>query len=98
MKKQQKRKKKSGAGRVSFFCIGVFMILALSVQMIRLHQRNQFYIQKEQALQNQVVELEMQKEELAQYENYINSNEYVVDTAKKKLGLVFDNEIIFRER
>lgn len=97
MKKQQKRKRRAKTNRLPIVCLGLFMILALSVQMVRLYQKNQEYIQKEASLQSQVQELEQEKEELAQYETYINSKEYVVDTAKKKLGLIFDNEIIFRE-
>ncbi len=97
MRKQPVRRKKNRAGRVSFLVIGVFLITVLSIQMVRLYQKNQEYVEREEALTNQVQELEKQKEELSEYEGYINSKEYVEDTAKKKLGLVYDNEIIFRE-
>lgn len=97
MKKQNDRKRKSKTGRISLLCIAVFMLMVLSIQMVRLYQKNQEYIKKEEALTNQVKELEQQKEELSEYENYIQSDEYVEDTAKKKLGLIYDNEIIFRE-
>ena len=42
--------------------------------------------------------MKKEKEDLSEYEEYIKSDEYVEDTAKKKLGLIFDNEIIFREK
>lgn len=97
MRTQPVRRKKNRAGRVSFLMIGVFLVTVLSIQMVRLYQKNQEYVEREEALTNQVQELEKQKEELSEYEGYINSKEYVEDTAKKKLGLVYDNEIIFRE-
>ena len=97
MRTQPVRRKKNRAGRVSFLVIGAFLIIVLSIQMVRLYQKNQEYVEREEALTNQVQELEKQKEELSEYEGYINSKEYVEDTAKKKLGLVYDNEIIFRE-
>ena len=46
---------------------------------------------------SQVEELKKEEAELSEYESYIHSQEYIEDTAKKKLGLVYGNEIIFRE-
>ena len=66
--------------------------------MVRLYQKNQEYVKQEQALNEQVKDLKKEKEDLSEYEEYIKSDEYVEDTAKKKLGLIFDNEIIFREK
>ena len=97
MSRQRGRKKKRTAGRLSFVCIGLFLILVLSIQMVRLYQKNQEYVQREKALTNQVEELKKEEAELSEYESYIHSQEYIEDTAKKKLGLVYDNEIIFRE-
>lgn len=97
MRKQSAVRKKNRANRVPFLVIGAFLVMVLSIQMVRLYQKNQEYVKREDALTNQVQELEKQKEDLADYEGYINSTEYIEDTAKKKLGLVYDNEIIFRE-
>lgn len=36
-------------------------------------------------------------EQLSNYETYTKSQQYVEDTAKSKLGLAYDNEIIFKE-
>ena len=35
-------------------------------------------------------------EQLSSYETYTKSQQYVEDTAKSKLGLAYDNEIIFK--
>ena len=40
----------------------------------------------------------LRQDELSDYEEYIGSRDYVEDTAKSKLGLVYDNEIIFKEK
>ena len=98
MKKQKRKKRKSNTGRISILCIGIFLIMVLSIQMVRLYQKNQEYVKQEQALNEQVKDLKKEKEDLSEYEEYIKSDEYVEDTAKKKLGLIFDNEIIFREK
>lgn len=98
MRKQQRRKKKSNTGRISFLCIGIFLVLVLSVQMVRLYQKEQGYVQREEALSMEKKELEKEQEALSEYEQYIQSQEYVEDTAKKKLGLIYEDEIIFREK
>ena len=98
MKKQKRKNRKSNTGRISILCIGIFLIMVFSIQMVRLYQKNQEYVKQEQALNEQVKDLKKEKEDLSEYEEYIKSDEYVEDTAKKKLGLIFDNEIIFREK
>ena len=37
------------------------------------------------------------QEDLQNYQSYTQSQEYVEDIAKSKLGLAYDNEIIFKE-
>lgn len=98
MKKQRRRKRKNNTGRISFLCIGIFFVLVLSIQMVRLYQKEQEYVQREETLTNQVKDLEKEQEELSEYEQYIQSKDYVEDTAKKKLGLIYEGEIIFREK
>ena len=90
-----KRKNK----RAMFFITAVvFMVcIALSVQIVRLYQKNKVYIAREESLQAQLENEEKRREDLEKYEQYINSQDYVEDMAKTKLGLVYEDEIIFRE-
>lgn len=96
-RKQRKSRKKSNS-RVYFATISVVLVLVLSVQMVRLYQKNQEYVKQEEALNRELVEQQEKQQELADFEGYINSKEYVEDTAKEKLGMVYENEIIFREK
>jgi cell division protein DivIC len=78
--------------------ISLVLLGVLSVQMMRLYEKNQQYISQEEALQ-QELELQQEKQqELAEYEQYITSDEYIEEAAKEKLGMVHENEIIFREK
>ena len=36
--------------------------------------------------------------EIQELDEYVHSTEFVEDTAKSKLGLSYDNEIIFKEK
>ena len=49
-------------------------------------------------LQQQLAEEEDRQTDLQEYEAYTKSQKYVEDTAKSKLGLLYKNEIIFREK
>ena len=90
---RKKKKNKNSAGRISFLCIGIFLVLVLSVQMVRLYQKNEALVQTEQTKQN-----ELSEQEDKEQEQYIQSDEYKEKVAKDKLGLVYDNETIFREK
>ncbi len=93
-----RRKKKRPANRNYIFAISVILVLVLSVQMARLYQKNKTYESQEDALRQELEEEQAKGQELSEYEEYINSQEYVENTAKQKLGMIYNNEIIFREK
>lgn len=74
------------------------MIGVMSVQIVNLYKKDQQYIAQEKSLiEQKEAELARQKE-LEEYEAYMQTQEYIEDTAKSKLGLVYKDEIIFKER
>ena len=93
-------KKKRKNKRTMFFitAVVVMVCVALSFQIVKLYQKNKLYIAREESLKVQLENEEKRREDLEKYEQYINSQDYVEDMAKTKLGLVYDDEIIFREK
>ena len=89
---------KKKTGRLSIACIVIFLLAFMSVQIIRLYQKDREYTARERALTTQLKEEKKRSEQLSDYEAYIGSQEYVEDTAKSKLGMVYDHEIIFKEK
>lgn len=89
--------KRKQTGKIYIACIVLFLIMVMSIQMIRLYQKNQEYRIKEQALAAELEEQEKEQEDLKEFEAYTKTKEYVEDTAKSKLGLAYSDEIIFRE-
>ncbi|MCR5451873.1 MAG: septum formation initiator family protein [Lachnospiraceae bacterium] len=75
----------------------VFLLVMMSIQMASLYGRYDKYRQKEASLNSEVKSQEEKKQDLLDYENYTKSDKYVENTAKSKLGLVYENETIFRE-
>ncbi len=91
----RRRKQNSGAVCISFIVI-VFLII-IGVQIVHLRQKADDYEERLNALQEQY-EMEIQRQtEITDYEAYTKTTDYIEDIAKSKLGLAYDNEIIFKE-
>lgn len=97
---KKKRSARRDDNRVGKICIGIILIIfmgVMSVQIYKVYQKDQEKIAQEQELREQLqYELDRQ-EELKEYQEYIESTEYVEDVAESKLGLLYENQIIFRE-
>lgn len=92
------RRKKSGTGRASIAFILICLLVVMLVQIVTLYQKDQEYIAREAELTERLAEETERAEQLSGYEEYIGSREYIEDTAKSKLGLLYENEIMFKEK
>lgn len=81
---------------IMLIVFGVFAVTA--VGGIRLRQRNQIYQNREKALKEAIAEEEARAEEIKALEAYTKTKKYVEDVAKDKLGLVYEDEIIFKSK
>ena len=90
--KRRRRKNGNRAGRMCITCIVFVFAIVMSTQIIKVYQKDQEYIAKQAD-----AEQDRQKE-LEAYETYTKSQQYVEDVAKSKLGLLYDNEVVFKEQ
>lgn len=98
MKRRYSSSKANKSGKMCITIIVLAMIGVMSVQIVNLYKKDQQYIAQEKSLiEQKEAELARQKE-LEEYEAYMQTQEYIEDTAKSKLGLVYKDEIIFKER
>ena len=100
-KNRRVRKKKSRLGRhrKSVLMISAVLVMlggVLTVNSFTLMAKNRNYEEQERELQNQIEEQQKRAEEIEEYKEYVNSDEYVKETAEEKLNLVDPNEIIFK--
>lgn len=93
-----RRRKKTSTGRIYVAVIMLFMIGAMTVQMVNLYQKNQDYKKTEDSLQAQLDAAKEKQEQLKEQEEYAGSDEYVEKEAREKLGLSYSDEIIFKEK
>lgn len=96
-KRRGTRRDDNRVGKIYIGIILIVFVAVMSVQINKVYQKDQEKIAEEQELREQLqYELDRQ-EELKEYQEYIESTEYVEDVAESKLGLLYENQIIFRE-
>lgn len=75
----------------------VFLSGVLAVGAVKLYAKNNAYKAQEEELAAQIKEEEkLLGNEVKEYEKYVQTDEYIKETAEDKLGLVNPNEIIFK--
>lgn len=74
--------------------MAVFCVTA--VGSLQLKQKNQTYQDREAALEKQIADETERGKEIEDLETYTKTKKYVEDVAKEKLGLVYEDEILFK--
>ena len=90
------RKKRQNRLGMTLVTIVVIMLFAvIMIKSIDLKAKKAAYDVKEVTLEQQIEDEKARTEELIEYEKYTNTAKYVEEVAKDKLGLVYEDEIIF---
>lgn len=87
-----KNRKKTGIVTI----VLVLMLVVMSFNIIKLYEKNREYASLEAELEKEYQKEEERQEQLSAYEEFTKTIEYVEQIAREKLGLVFENEIIFK--
>ena len=98
--KTGRKRKTLNTGAISIGTIVLAFLVVMSIQIIKLKEKDETNSQVEsQKLQEYEAETQ-RAQELEELEKYMNidNKEFVEDIAKSKLGLAYENEIIFKER
>lgn len=101
MKKARRRRRRyikqnNKINAMSILGIVAVMSVVVFFQQVDLEKKNEEYIAREQALTAELHEEEARTQELEKYKKYVQTKQYVEEVAKDKLGLVYENEIIFK--
>ncbi len=96
-KRKVNRRKKTSTGRIYVAIIMLFMIAVMAVQVIRLYNKNQELKKQEANLQSELDAANEKSEQIKEQEDYVGTDEYIENEASQKLGLTYDNWIIFRQ-
>ena len=74
----------------------VLLVAVVSVNAMTLRAKEKIYQAQEIELAEQIEEEKAREKEIDELEKYVSTDEYVEEVAKDKLGLVYENEIIFK--
>ena len=93
-----RRRVKRRGGTLSVSIIVIAFLVVMIVQVVQLKQKEAAYAQQKAELEKQYTEESERSDEIQGLEQYMQSDQYIEDIAKSKLGLAYDNEIIFKEK
>lgn len=85
-----------GAWGIILIVLAVFG--ASTIGGLQLKQKNYAYQTREEMLMEQIAAEEKRAEEIEELEAYTKTKKYIEDVAKEKLGLVYEDEIIFKSK
>lgn len=94
MKRNRERRRHLKSWGIIAIVLAVFVVSTVGGMQLR--QKNRTYQAREKALEEAVAEEEERAAEIEEYEAYTKTKKYVEDVAKDKLGLVYEDEIIFK--
>lgn len=97
-RRQKKRVQRHKRSIIGICAVILLLVGVISVNSITLRAKNKSYIAQETELKEQIQEEKDREAEIADLENYVGTDEYVEQVAKDKLGLVHENEIIFKAK
>lgn len=95
MSTRRRRQRKNGT--VSIAIIVLAFLIVMSVQIFKLKQKEAAYEAQEAELREAYEQETERAEEIESLADYVQSDQYIIDMAHSKLGLAYDNEIIFKE-
>lgn len=75
----------------------IIMVAVVGINSLSLKQKEAKYAAREQELMALIEQEQARTEELEALETYTKTKKYAEEVAKDKLGLVYENEIIFQE-
>ncbi|MEF9941728.1 MAG: septum formation initiator family protein [Lachnospiraceae bacterium] len=96
VRRQKKRIQRHKRSILSISAVILLLVVVVSVNAMSLREKNKTYKAQELELLAQIKEENERTEEIAELKEYVSSDEYIEDVAKEKLGLVHENEIVFK--
>ena len=99
--KKRKKKKKVGYNSLGMIAIALVVLVLLGGLMLEsndLKERLAGYDAKAATLQQQIEDEQTRTEEIDKLKKYMETDEYAEEVAREKLGLVKDNETVFKKQ
>ena len=92
--------RKRRQNRFSMFLVSIVVVMilvAVWVRSMELQRKLDTYTAKQEQLEEKIADEEDRKEEIEEFRKYTQTKKYAEEVAKEKLGLVYEDEIIFKQ-
>ncbi len=89
-----RRSKRFGVHVIAFTIL--CLLVVVSFGKIQLRQKNTAYQQREEELMALIEQEEKRTEEIEELKKYVQTKKYAEEIAKERLGLVYEDEILFK--
>ncbi len=75
----------------------VMILIAVWVRSMELQRKLDTYTAKQEQLEEQIKKEEDRQQEIEEFRKYTQTKKYAEEVAKEKLGLVYEDEILFKQ-
>lgn len=91
-----RKKRQNKLGMVLVTMVVTVLMIVILFKSHELRQDQEAYLKKQEMLQARIDEEHERTKELEEYEKYTKTDKFVEEIAKEKLGLLYENEILFK--
>ena len=92
--------RKRRQNRFSMFLVSIVVVMilvAVWVRSMELQRKLDTYTVKQEQLEEKISDEEQRQQEIQEFRKYTQTKKYAEEVAKEKLGLVYEDEILFKQ-
>ena len=92
--------RKRRQNRFSMFLVSIVVVMilvAVWVRSMELQRKLDTYTAKQEQLEEKIADEEQRQQEIEEFRKYTQTKKYAEEVAKEKLGLVYEDEILFKQ-
>ena len=97
-KRKKSRRHKNHAGSISIVLIVLLLLGAIGIKCFELNNKNESLKKQEASLEEKIRKEAVRAEEIEELSKYVQTKQYAEEVAKEQLGMVYPDEIIFKEK
>ena len=95
-RRQKKRMQRHRRSVLAVSAVVLLLFVVISANSVSLKAKEEHYRAQEMELEEQIEEEKARTKEIEELSEYVGTDEYVEGVAKEKLGLIHENETIFK--
>ena len=91
-----RKKRQNRLGMFLVLTVVVMLMVVVAIKSVELQNKQETYLARQEQLEKQIAKEEQRTEDIKEFGKYTKTKKYAEEVAKDKLGLVKDDEIVFK--